>query len=91
MRLELGKIKIRDVAFGSQTKVEAGTLYVNKDELAALVLEDPTIKSCTVHLAKPGQEVRIIPVKDVIEPPRCKVSGPPGGIFPPGLLVRWTQ
>ncbi|HHV08351.1 MAG TPA: beta-aspartyl-peptidase [Firmicutes bacterium] len=80
MRLELGKIKIRDVAFGSQTKVEAGTLYVNKDELAALVLEDPTIKSCTVHLAKPGQEVRIIPVKDVIEP-RCKVSGP-GGIFP---------
>lgn len=80
MRLELGKITIRDVAFGPQTKVEAGTLYVNKDELVSLVKEDPNIKSLTVHLAKPGEEVRIIPVKDVIEP-RCKVSGP-GGIFP---------
>jgi sarcosine reductase len=80
VRLELGKITIRDVAFGPQTKVEAGTLYVNKDELVSLVKEDPNIKSLTVHLAKPGEEVRIIPVKDVIEP-RCKVSGP-GGIFP---------
>jgi sarcosine reductase len=80
MRLELGKITVRDLAFGPETKVEAGTLYVNQDELATLVVEDPTIKSCTVHLAKPGEEIRIIPVKDVIEP-RCKVSGP-GGLFP---------
>ena len=80
MRLELGKIAIRNVAFGPATKVEAGTLYVNKDELTALVLEDKTLKACTVELARPGEAVRIIPVKDVIEP-RCKVSGP-GGIFP---------
>ncbi len=87
MRLELGKIKIRDVAFGSQTKVEAGTLYVNKDELAALVLEDPTIKSCTVHLAKPGQEVRIIPVKTSSSPAAKSAAR----WHFPVWLVRWTQ
>ncbi|NMA54697.1 MAG: beta-aspartyl-peptidase [Firmicutes bacterium] len=80
MRLELGKIKISDLAFGPQTKVEAGTLYVNQAELEALILEDPALKSCTVHLAKPGEKTRIVPVKDVVEP-RCKVSGP-GGPFP---------
>ncbi|MDK2883290.1 MAG: glycine reductase complex component subunit alpha and beta, partial [Bacillota bacterium] len=80
MRLELGKITIRNVEFGPATKVENGTLYVNKEELEALILEDKCIKSCEIDLARPGEEVRIIPVKDVIEP-RCKVSGP-GGIFP---------
>ena len=33
MRLELGKITVRDLDFGPETKVEAGTLYVNQDEL----------------------------------------------------------
>lgn len=80
MRLELGKITIRSLAFGSKTKVEAGRLYVDKDELIALVLEDPAIKSCAVYLAQPGEETRIIPVKDVVEP-RCKVNGS-GGPFP---------
>lgn len=80
MRLELGRVTIRDVQFGPETKVEAATLYVSKEELAALVLEDKTLKSCNIELARPGEAVRIIPVKDVIEP-RCKVEGL-GGVFP---------
>ncbi|TCO79472.1 glycine/sarcosine/betaine reductase component B subunit [Marinisporobacter balticus] len=80
MRLELGKINITDVQFGDMTKVENGTLYVNKEEIVNLVMEDEHIKSVQIELAKPGEETRITPVKDVIEP-RVKVEGP-GGIFP---------
>jgi len=80
MRLELGKIYIKDVVFGETTRVENGVLYVNKQELVNLLLEDQRLASVEIELAKPGEEVRIIPVKDVIEP-RVKVSGN-GGIFP---------
>lgn len=80
MKLELGKIMISDVQFGSETKVENGTLYVNKEEISAMVLEDKRLIKADVELARPGESVRIAPVKDVIEP-RVKVEGK-GQIFP---------
>ncbi len=85
MRLELGKIFIKDVQFGEVTKVESGVLYVNKEELLEAVGGDEHIKSIDVDLAKPGDSIRITPVKDVVEP-RVKVEGP-GGIFP-GILSK---
>ncbi|KNF10131.1 glycine reductase complex component B subunit alpha and beta [Gottschalkia purinilytica] len=85
MRLELGNIFIKDVQFGSETKVENGTLYVNKEELIAEISTDENLKSVDVELARPGESIRITPVKDVIEP-RVKVEGP-GGIFP-GVLSK---
>ena len=80
MRLELGRIRIKDVQFGPATKVEDGVLYVDRAAIEAIVREDERIADVTVELAKPGEEVRIIPVKDVIEP-RVKVEGA-GGVFP---------
>jgi len=80
MRLELGIIKIKDVQFGDETIIEDGTLYVNKKELIALALQDDRLSTVDVELARPGEEVRIIPVKDVIEP-RVKVDGS-GELFP---------
>ncbi|MCH4889150.1 beta-aspartyl-peptidase [Acidaminobacter sp. JC074] len=80
MRLELGHIIIKDVQFGDVSKVENGTLYVNKAELRDLLLQDDHIAEINIELAKPGESTRITPVKDVIEP-RVKVSGN-GGIFP---------
>lgn len=80
MKLELGKIMINDVQFGSETKVENGTLYVNKEEISAMVLEDKRLIKADVELARPGESVRIAPVKDVIEP-RVKVEGK-GQMFP---------
>lgn len=80
MKLELGYVFIKDIQFSDVSKVENGTLYVNKEEVKALVLENQNFKSAEVELAKPGESVRIMPVKDVIEP-RVKVEGP-GGIFP---------
>lgn len=85
MRLELGKILINDVQFSSETKVEKGVLYVNKEELIAHLMEDEHLKSVDVDLAKPGESVRITPIKDVVEP-RVKVNGQ-GGVFP-GMISK---
>lgn len=80
MHLELGIIKIKDVQFGEEAVIKDGVLYVNKNELIALALQDDRLSEADVELARPGEEVRIIPVKDVIEP-RVKVSGS-GELFP---------
>lgn len=80
MRLELGKIFISDVQFGEETRIENGVLFINKSELLKEIGGDERLKSIDVDIAKPGEETRIIPVKDVIEP-RVKVEGP-GGVFP---------
>ncbi|WP_102399905.1 glycine/sarcosine/betaine reductase component B subunit [Haloimpatiens massiliensis] len=80
MRLELGKIFIKDMQFGNETKVENGVLYVNKEELLNEVSGDERVASIDFDIVRPGEEVRIIPVKDVIEP-RVKVEGK-GGIMP---------
>lgn len=85
MRLEIGNIIIKDVQFGDKTKVENGILFVNKEELIEKISDDDHIKSVDVELARPGESVRITPVKDVIEP-RVKAEGP-GGIFP-GVLSK---
>ena len=87
MRLELGRINIKDVQFGDSIKVDKGVLYINKDEIVKLVSEDDHIKSVAVELAKPGEETRITPVKDVIEP-RVKTEGE-GGVFP-GMVSKVT-
>lgn len=85
MRLEIGNVLIKDVQFGNETKVEKGVLYVNKEEIIKLCKEDEHIASVDVEIARPGESVRITPVKDVVEP-RVKVEGP-GGVFP-GILSK---
>ena len=88
MKLELGKIYIRDVQFAEKTYVENGTLYVCKEEIEKLVLEDERLTGARVELARPGESVRISPVKDVIEP-RVKVEGN-GAVFP-GVIGKVGQ
>ena len=72
MRLEMGHIYIKDIQFAAESKIE--------EAAKAVALEDEKIKSVSFDIAKPGESVRITPVKDVIEP-RVKVEGR-GGIFP---------
>lgn len=80
MKLELGKIFIKDIQFSNESKIENGVLFVSKDYLSEIVLEDEKLKKVSFDIARPGESVRITPVKDVIEP-RVKVEGR-GGIFP---------
>ena len=74
MQMELREIKIHDVQFGDFTKVSGNVLYIAPDEIKALLMEDARISNVSVELARPGESVRIVPVKDVIEP-RAKKSG----------------
>ena len=85
MKLELGFVQINDIQFASESKVENGPIYVNAEELKALLLEDENLKSVEFEIAKPGESVRIMPVKDVIEP-RVKVNG--GGNLFPGVISK---
>ncbi|MGM9588794.1 MAG: glycine/sarcosine/betaine reductase component B subunit [Faecousia sp.] len=89
MKLELGFIKINDVQFSNECAVKDGILYVNPEDVKAFVYDNDDVKqfvkSINFDIAKPGESVRITPVKDVIEP-RVKVEGP-GGIFP-GVVAK---
>lgn len=78
MKLNLGRIYISDIQFAAESYIENGVLYVNKDQLLAELADERL--EMDVDLAHPGQSVRIMPVKDVIEP-RVKIKGE-GGIFP---------
>ena len=81
MSLDLELVYIKDVQFGSETKVRNHVLYINREELLEAA-RDKAFTSVEVELARPGESVRIIPVKDAIEP-RIK---PDSGEFFPGLL-----
>jgi hypothetical protein len=79
VQLELGRIKITDVQFGEKTEVAKGSLYVNQAELKKLLEQDPNIACVDLDLARPGEDVRIIPVKDVIL--RCDITGASGTVI----------
>ena len=80
MKLEIGNIEIKEVVLGEEEKIENGRLTLDPSKIKELVLEDDRLISCEIEIAKPGDSIRITPVKDVIEP-RCKV-GSTTGIFP---------
>ena len=89
LKLELGYIQIKDIQFSKECKVENGTLYVDPEAVKAFMYEEDDVKDWVADfkfdIAKPGESVRITPVKDVIEP-RVKVEGP-GGQFP-GVIAK---
>lgn len=85
MRLELGTFPVREVAFGPDTRYRDGLLEIDRDAVLTAVAEDPRIRSASLELARPGESVRIYPVRDVVEP-RIKVEGP--GVVYPGVCGR---
>ena len=80
MKLELHKVKIKTLAWGDKTFAKDGVLTINKEELLSALSGDERLAKVDVEFAIPGESVRILPVKDVVEP-RFKIEGP-GGIFP---------
>jgi len=64
----LRRIEVNDIEFGDRTCIDDGTLFIDKEELVKVLMEDRNLKNVDVELARPGESKRIIPVKDVIEP-----------------------
>ncbi|HPK07402.1 MAG TPA: glycine/sarcosine/betaine reductase component B subunit, partial [Aminivibrio sp.] len=81
MKLEIGKFFVKDMVFGSKTGYSRGVLTINKEEALAVVKEDSHITEADLYIVNPGDEVRMVPVKEAIEM-RCKVSG---GVMFPGM------
>ncbi len=80
MKLTLNKFHVKDIRFAEQSSFANGILYIDKKDLAAYLMEDSNIQSVDFDIARPGESVRIVPIKDVIQP-RYKKSGS-GQIFP---------
>ncbi|WP_417204347.1 glycine/sarcosine/betaine reductase component B subunit [Acetoanaerobium sticklandii] len=79
MKLKIGNFYVKDIIFGETTKFEQGILQINKEEALRVVYEDENITDADLIIAKPGDKVRIVPVKEAIEP-RYRFEG--GPVFP---------
>jgi len=87
MKLEIGNFHVRDIVFGDKTEFKNGLLIINKEEVLNFVKQDERIIEAELYIVKPGDKVRLVPVKEAIEP-RAKLNGNP--LFPgyTGELVR---
>ena len=68
MNLEIREFMVKAINFGDETCYADQTLTVSRDELVGKIKQDPRVRSVEVELARPGESIRILPVKDVIEP-----------------------
>lgn len=80
MKLELGTIQIKQFTFAEKTSLAGGHLQLCQRELEEFIRTiHPQIVEVETVIVHPGEEVRIMPVKDVIEP-RTKLDD--GCCFP---------
>ena len=79
MKLTIGNFYVKDIVFGNELSYKDGVLTINKEEAIAFVKEDERITEADLYIVKPGDSVRLCPVKEAIEP-RVRPDGK--GIFP---------
>ena len=68
MKLEIGNFQVKDVIFGEKTKFNNGILFINKKEAMDFIKKDDHITEVDIVIAKPGENTRIVPVKEAVEP-----------------------
>ncbi|RCW41345.1 glycine/sarcosine/betaine reductase component B subunit [Halanaerobium sp. MA284_MarDTE_T2] len=78
MKLELGNFYVKDINFGEKTAFKDEILSINKEEALEVVYKDEHITEADIKIVRPGDMVRLVPVKEAIEP-RCRVDG--GALF----------
>lgn len=79
MRLEIGNFYVKDIVFGSELSYKDGIMTVDKDEALAYIKQDERITEAELYIAKPGDKIRMCPVKEAIEP-RVRPDG--RSVFP---------
>lgn len=79
VKLEIGNFYVKEIQFGNELSYKDGILTINKDEALKMVREDERITEADLHIVKPGDSVRLCPVKEAIEP-RVRLDGK--GLFP---------
>jgi betaine reductase complex component B subunit alpha len=79
MKLDIANFHVNEIQFGEKTTYTKGLLTINKKEALDVVFEDEHITEAELHIVNPGDHVRIVPVKEAVEP-RYRVGG--GPVFP---------
>jgi glycine reductase len=79
MKLEIGNFHVKDVVFAEKTMFNDGILSINKEEAMNFIKEDEHITELDLVIAKPGENTRIVPVKEAVEP-RIRLDG--RAVFP---------
>jgi glycine reductase len=78
-KLEIGNFHVKDIIFGEKTSFKSGVLTVNKEEAIACTDPDGVLKNIELYIIRPGDSVRVMPVKAAVEP-RFRPDG--RSIFP---------
>lgn len=69
MKLEIGNFYVKDVVFGEKTAYSNGILTIDKQAALDFIREEEShITDVDLMIAKPGEDIRIVPVKEAIEP-----------------------
>jgi predicted MFS family arabinose efflux permease len=74
MKLEIGHFSVKDVRFGEKNAFADGILTVNREEAIEALNKDGKLKNVSLHIARPGDSTRIIPVKAAAGV-RCRPDG----------------
>lgn len=77
--LKIHNFHVENVLFGNETKYENKILYINKEEAIDFIKQDKHITNVDIEIARPGENIRIVPVKEAVEP-RARKDGRP--VFP---------
>ena len=68
MKLEIGNFYVRDIVFGDRLSYQDGVLTIQKEEALEFIKQDDRITEAELYIVKPGDKVRLCPVKEAIEP-----------------------
>lgn len=90
MKLEIGNVNVKDVLLGSEDSFKDGILTIDKQgAIDYLKGEDDHITELDIVIAHPGDDTRIVPVIETIEPRvrmdgRCVFPGVTDEVVPAG-------
>jgi glycine reductase complex component B subunit alpha and beta len=83
MQLRLAIHPISEIRFSSPTRLEGTILFVDREELHRLLLEDSALTKVDFEIVHPGESCRAGPVFDIIEP---RAKGADSSPDFPGIL-----
>lgn len=59
---------MKDIVFGNELSYEDGILTIEKEAALNYIRQDERITEAELYIAKPGDQIRMCPVKEAIEP-----------------------
>jgi glycine reductase len=83
MQLSLARHHIASIEFHATTRLDGTTLYVDREELRRLALEDNFLEDVEFDIVRAGESCRAGPVFDIIEP---RAKTPDSSPDFPGIL-----